>query len=79
MQEPLTSGFNIFLVLNRIPEDYYSKEDGDERHFNRILKWYADYFKSSNPGASMLFPIGKGLDLSSPPAFGCMGSVRTPP
>jgi tetratricopeptide (TPR) repeat protein len=37
---------------------YYSEEDGEELHFERILQWYVDYFKDQTQGASLLIPVG---------------------
>ena len=41
-----------------ISTDYYNNEDGDEKHFQRILKWYLDYFGPMSEGGSILVPIG---------------------
>lgn len=38
--------------------NYYSDEEGDEKHLERILNWYLDYFKDNASGASILIPIG---------------------
>lgn len=38
---------------------YYTDEEGDEKHLERILNWYLQYFKDSSTGASILVPIGK--------------------
>jgi tetratricopeptide (TPR) repeat protein len=40
------------------PLTYYNSEEGDEVHFQRILKWYQDYFKNTASGASLLLPVG---------------------
>ena len=37
---------------------YYTDEEGDEVHFERILGWYEDYFGSCSEGASLLLPLG---------------------
>lgn len=39
-----------------ITPNYYTSENGDEVHLERILQWYVDYFKQSP--ASILIPIG---------------------
>lgn len=43
-----------------IEPSYYTDEDGDELHLQRILEWYKDYFGREDPqvGASLLVPIG---------------------
>ena len=43
---------------------YYSNEEGDEKHMERILNWYLQYFKDSPNGASILIPIGAVESLS---------------
>jgi tetratricopeptide (TPR) repeat protein len=43
---------------NPISASYYSSEDGDEVHYERILQWYLDYFKDKPEGASILLPVG---------------------
>lgn len=40
------------------PEYYTAAEDGDERHFARMLRWYHHRFRDCPAGASLLFPIG---------------------
>lgn len=41
-----------------IDSSYYVDEEGDEKHLNRILKWYKENFKNNTKGASILLPIG---------------------
>ncbi len=48
---------NLFQY-NPIAPSYYSAEEGDEAHFQRILSWYKDYFKYVSQGASILMPVG---------------------
>lgn len=42
------------------PDYYTAAEDGDERHFQRMLRWYHHRFRDCPAGASLLFPIGVG-------------------
>ena len=48
---------NLFKY-NTISPNYYTSEEGDEIHFERILRWYHDNFKNSALGASILLPVG---------------------
>ena len=48
---------NLYKYVPITP-DYYKDEDGDEKHLQRILKWYLDYFGPMPEGGSILVPIG---------------------
>jgi hypothetical protein len=43
---------------NPISPNYYTQEEGDEKHFSRMLNWYLENFKDNASGASILVPIG---------------------
>ena len=48
---------NRYKYVPIVPS-YYTQEDGDELSLYRILRWYHEYFRTSNSGASILLPIG---------------------
>lgn len=55
--EIITRLNNLYKYVPITPK-YYTNEDGDEIHFERILKWYLDYFGPMPEGGSILVPIG---------------------
>eukprot|EP01034_Spumella_vulgaris_P022824 gene22824-28997_t len=43
---------------NAITPDYYTEEEGDEKHLRRLLNWYFEKYKDHQEGASILLPVG---------------------
>ena len=48
---------NLFQY-NPISPAYYQDEEEDNKHLEKILAWYKDYYSDKKGGASLLVPIG---------------------
>jgi len=49
---------NLYKYVPIGAGSYYTSEDGDEAYLRRVLKWYQEYFRGRDCGASILMPIG---------------------